>query len=159
LTYHFRRPRRGEVFVFNTQGIATGDNKRANMRGPSQFYIKRLAALPGDTLQIRPPDLFINGQRAREPGFQRVMSQRDRYRGYSNESEQDYGTEVRRSRMNLLGAPNETLEVPPMNYFALGDNSFHSSDSRDWGGVPQENVMGRGVFVYWPFPQHWGLIW
>lgn len=159
LTYHFRRPRRGEVFVFNTQGIATGDNKRANMRGPSQFYIKRLAGLPGDTLQIRPPELFINGQRAGESGFQRVMSQRDGYRGYSNESEQDYGTGVRRFRMNLLGAPDETLEVPPKNYFALGDNSFHSSDSRDWGGVPQENVMGRGVFVYWPFAQHWGLIW
>jgi signal peptidase I len=87
------------------------------------------------------------------------MSERDGYRGYSNESEQpDYGTGVRRYRMKLLGAPDETLEVPPRNYFALGDNSFHSSDSRDWGGVPEENVMGRGVFVYWPFTRHWGRI-
>jgi signal peptidase I len=48
--------------------------------------------------------------------------------------------------------------VPPRNYFALGDNSFHSSDSRDWGTVPQENIMGHGVFVYWPFGKHWGFI-
>jgi signal peptidase I len=159
VSYHFRRPQRGEVFVFNTQHIATMDNVRTQMQGPSQFYIKRLGGLAGDTLQIRPPELFINGRRAEGAGFERVMSGRDGYRGYSNESEQpDYGTGVRRYRMKLLGAPDETLEVPPRNYFALGDNSFHSSDSRDWGGVPEENVMGRGVFVYWPFTRHWGRI-
>jgi signal peptidase I len=60
--------------------------------------------------------------------------------------------------MKLLGAPEETFAVPPRNYFALGDNSFHSSDSRDWGTVPQQNIMGHGVFVYWPFASHWGFI-
>jgi len=48
--------------------------------------------------------------------------------------------------------------VPAEQYFAMGDNSKHSSDSRDWGPVLQANIMGRAVFVYWPFAPHWGLI-
>jgi signal peptidase I len=48
--------------------------------------------------------------------------------------------------------------VPPRSYFALGDNSYHSRDSRDWGIVPEVNVAGRGLFVYWPFSERWGLI-
>ena len=51
-----------------------------------------------------------------------------------------------------------TVTLDPGQYYALGDNSYHSSDSRDWGHVPQQNLMGRGVFVYWPFTRHWGLI-
>ena len=44
------------------------------------------------------------------------------------------------------------------HYFALGDNSYFSFDSRYWGPVPEENLVGRGLWVYWPFNQHWGLI-
>jgi len=40
----------------------------------------------------------------------------------------------------------------------LGDNSYNSYDSRYWGPVPDANVVGRGLLVYWPFNQHWGLI-
>jgi signal peptidase I len=48
--------------------------------------------------------------------------------------------------------------VPAHGYFALGDNSYNSYDSRYWGPVPEENLVGRGLFVYWPFNRHWGLI-
>jgi len=48
--------------------------------------------------------------------------------------------------------------VPKHGYFALGDNSNNSYDSRYWGPVPEENLVGRGLFVYWPFNSHWGLI-
>ncbi len=169
-TYHFCKPERGDVFVFNTQNIRTRENVQTGMQGPSQYYIKRLAALPGDLLQIRPPELLINGSRAKGRGFERVMSGENGYRGYSNESETppDAAGHTMRFRMNLLGSPEDTFQVPEKNYFALGDNSFHSSDSRDWGrraglstppsAVPQENIMGRGVLVYWPFTSHWGLI-
>lgn len=183
-TYHFRKPKRGEVFVFNTHGVPTRENMRQGLDGPSQFYIKRLAGTPGDTLQIVPPELLINGERARESGFQRVMSgsldaPKDGYQGYSNSSLQPVPREFaerelasRRGRdivrrgdayfslypMNRLGNPQDMVTVEPGNYFALGDNSYHSSDSRDWGQVPQENLMGRGVFVYWPFTRHWGVI-
>ncbi len=159
-SYHFRKPHHGDVFVFNTQNVPTRDNRNSLMQGPSQFYIKRLGGTPGDTLQIRPPELIINGKRAEEPGYQPVMSAQDGYRGYSNESESQPNADgqTMRYRMNLLGSPAETFTVPADNYFALGDNSFHSSDSRDWGPVPQQNIMGRGILVYWPFISHWGLI-
>jgi signal peptidase I len=159
LTYHFRHPRRDEVFVFNTQNVATRENRATGMTGPSQFYIKRLVGVPNDLLQIRPPELLINGQRGEGSGMQKVMSLQNGFRGYSNESEQlDYQGKARRFRMNHLSSPEEQVRVPADYYWAMGDNSFHSSDSRDWGPVPEKNVMGRGVFVYWPFGRHWGFI-
>ncbi len=159
MSYHFRLPQRGDVFVFNTQNVPTGDNRMTNMQGPSQFYIKRLAGTPEDTLQVRPPELFVNGQRAHGFGFERVMAAKDGYRGYQNGSEQIAADgRMFYPRMNLLGAPDETFRIEPKHYFAMGDNSFHSSDSRDWGMVPQENIMGRGIVVYWPFTRHFGPI-
>lgn len=151
MSYNFRRPKRAEVFVFNTQNIPTNEN-RAHPDGPSQFYIKRLAGLPDDKLQIKNPALFINGQPASEPGFQRVVDQKlPGYKGYCNGRDVGFFS-------GIMADPDTPYNVPPKNYFALGDNSYHSSDSRDWGPVPQQNIMGRGVFVYWPFTRHWGLI-
>ena len=148
-TYHFRTPRRADVFVFNTQGISMQGKPKP---GPpplasSQFYIKRLVGTPGDELRIAAPELFINGERARGAEFERVMAARDGYRGYAN-----------MPTMEFLNTPGATVTVPEKRYWAQGDNSYYSSDSRDWGPVPQENIMGRGVFVYWPFGAHWGLI-
>ncbi len=148
--YHFAAPQRGDVFVFNTQNLPTSG--RMPLPGePSQFYIKRLAGLPGDDLRIDPPRLFVNGEVASGPGFARVMSEKDGYRGYSNGQDNGY-------RFPHLGSPDQTLRVPPHNYFALGDNSYNSSDSRNWGPVPERNLVGRALFVYWPFNSHWGLI-
>ncbi len=143
-SYHFRQPRRGDVFVFNTKGIPTDDNQRSGMRGPSQYYIKRLAGVAGDELEITAPILRVNGQRASGPGFENVMACTNGYRGYANRE--------------LLGVPGKPYKLEAKNYFALGDNSYNSSDSRYWGPVPERNIMGRGVIVYWPFTSHFGLI-
>ncbi len=164
LSYHFRKPTRGEVFVFLTQHI---DIPNYGISGPppmkpSQFYIKRLGGVPGDELRIAAPELFHNGHRAEEPGFARVMTGRgenvrdgDVYHGYSNtigHSFDAYG----------LHSPVATFRIPERKYFALGDNSYNSSDSRAWGTVPEKNLMGPGFFVYWPFlrdrESHFGLI-
>ena len=59
---------------------------------------------------------------------------------------------------DYLATPQQTYTVPPHGYFAMGDNSYNSYDSRYWGPVPEENLVGRGLLVYWPFYQHWGLI-
>ena len=151
MTYHFRKPQHAEVFVFNTQHIPTNEN-RVHPDGPSQFYIKRLGGVPGDELRIDPPRLFQNGKEASDPRYCRVMEMKEPgYRGYSNGPEGG-------PRFGILGNPDIPFTVPPKNYFALGDNSFHSSDSRDWGPVPEQNIMGRGVIAYWPFGAHWGLI-
>ncbi len=149
LTYQLRKPVRGEVFVFNTMGIPTNEN-RTNPGGPSQFYIKRLAGTPGDNLRIVPPILEVDGAPATAPGLARVGAAKDGYRGYSNTAN---GIPFR-----YLGSPEQPFRIPPQTYFALGDNSYHSSDSRDWGIVPEKNLVGRGFFVYWPFTSHWGLI-
>jgi len=71
------------------------------------------------------------------------------YGGYSNPSPMD---------ARYLYSPDATFTIPSEHYFAMGDNSYNSFDSRYWGPVPQENLMGRGLFVYWPFLPHWGFV-
>jgi signal peptidase I len=137
-SYNFVKPHRGDVFVFRTKNIPEiGDQ--------TQFYIKRLAGLPDDTLSIDPPKLFVNGKLAEGYGFGRVMAAKDGYRGYGP------------GHLALSDA-GKTFQVPRHTYFAMGDNSYNSFDSRWWGPVPERNLVGRGLFVYWPFFPHWGLI-
>jgi signal peptidase I len=142
LSYNFVKPHRGDVFVFRTRHIA---GIREDPETGSPFYIKRLAGLPGDCLRIDPPFLYINGKKAEGYGFRREMSAQPPYRGYA------LGREY-------LSDPDRSYSVPRRGYFALGENSYNSYDSRYWGPVPEENVVGRGLLVYWPFDRHWGLI-
>jgi len=146
MSYQFVAPARGNVFVFKTTGIRHIEMGFTDPRMGSQYYIKRLAGLPGDQLRIDSPDLYVNGKLATEPAFLRVMAAKGGYRGYSN------------TGLQYLTTPEETFTVPPKSFFALGDNSYNSSDSRFWGIVPERNVAGRGLFVYWPFSSRWGLI-
>ena len=146
MSYQLRNPGRSDVFVFKTTGIRRIEMTLDPALG-SQFYIKRLAGIPGDTLRIKAPQLFLNGSPAVQPPFERVMSCENGYRGYSNPEAAQY-----------LTTPSETFTVPPRSFFALGDNSYNSSDSRYWGIVPERNVIGRGFFVYWPFSSRWGFI-
>ncbi len=141
-SYNFVKPHRGDVFVFRTNHIF---GIREDPGTGSPFYIKRLAGLPGDRLRIDPPFLYINEEKAEGFGFKRVMAAKPPYRGYA--LGRDY-----------LAQPNRSFTVPRHGYFALGDNSYNSYDSRYWGPVPEENLVGRGLFVYWPFNRHWGLI-
>jgi signal peptidase I len=137
-TYNFVKPHRGDVFVFRTKNIL-------GIGEQGQFYIKRLAGLPGDTLRIEPPKLYVDGKVAEGFGFERVMAAKDGYRGYGATGQ-------------YWSDPRKPFEVPQHTYFAMGDNSYNSSDSRYWGPVPERNLVGRGLFVYWPFIPHWGLI-
>jgi signal peptidase I len=142
ISYNFVKPHRGDVFVFRTNHIL---GIREDPETGAPFYIKRLAGLPGDTLQIRPPFLYIDGKVAKGFGFARVMTAKSSYRGYALGG-------------NYLAEPNRSFVVPEHGYFAMGDNSYNSYDSRYWGPVPEDNLVGRGLFVYWPFNPHWGLI-
>lgn len=140
--YHFRRPVRGEVFVFTTQNIEGIDI--APEQG-SAHYIKRLAGVPGDEVEVESPLLKINGKVAEEAGFKRVMSGTIQQ---PNHGYQGYGPNGRQLRFFLQ----------PKQYLALGDNSYNSSDSRYWGVVPQRNVVGPALFCYFPLGRNWGLI-
>lgn len=145
-SYHFRTPTRGEVFVFTTKHIS---GIRVPAEHGSQHYIKRLAGVPGDRLEVQAPKLLINGREAQEPGFQRVMQGTyeapvEGYRGYSDP--------------RVVGGSIQRIELGEEKYFAMGDNSYNSSDSRAWGPVPERNLVGPALFCYWPLTRHWGRI-
>ncbi len=146
VSYHFRTPTRGEVFVFTTKHI---DRINVPPEQGSQHYIKRLAGLPGDLLDVQSPKLFINGKEAEEEGFKKVMqgTRNEPVNGYRG-----YGFAE-----NVGGVINK-INLHPEDYFAMGDNSYNSSDSRVWGTVPERNLVGPALWCYWPITSHWGRI-
>lgn len=140
ISYHFMRPSVGSGFVFRTDHIPR--------IGMEQYYIKRLVGTPGDTLEIRSPVLMRNGEPIRGSiAFQKNETRSDRYGGYFNPPPPPSGQFLFRG---------EAVKVPPRSYFAMGDNSGNSQDSRYWGFVPAKDVVGRPLFVYYPFTKHWG---
>lgn len=96
-------------------------------RNPSEIYLKRAVAISGDQVAIHNGVLWLNG-----------ASVVERYAAHSN---------------HALGTTEEMpmRSVPPGQIFVLGDNRNHSSDSREWGFVPEQNVLGSPVMVLWSF--------
>ena len=123
VTFVARHPRRGDVVVFRTDGIAS--------LPPATFYVKRIAGEPGDHLRISEGKLFVN----------------DKQTSLSNAVGQIvYAFPPGAGTFS----PKTDLTVPDGCYFVLGDNSTNSFDSRFWGSVPRRNVIGRVWFCYWP---------
>jgi signal peptidase I len=141
LSYHFIRPDVGDAIVFKTGNIPSiGDDK---------YYIKRLVGVPGDVLQVKAPVLLRNGKPITgTDAFDKNAKQEDNYAGYSYSNS---------SSMRYLSNPSETVTIPEDLFFAMGDNSPHSSDSRYWGFVPKKEMVGRAMFIYYPFTHRWGL--
>ena len=86
-------------------------------------YIKRVIGVPGDKLEIRRGAVWINGKILAEPYVTFPMNPNETY-------------------------PNQSVTVPPGNYFVMGDNRGNSYDSRYWGFVPRENIIGTPMFIY-----------
>lgn len=95
---------------------------------PALDYVKRIVGLPGDIITIQDTTVIVNGKPLNEP-YVDPHRQGDPYQPFVNRV------------------------VPPNTYFVLGDNRNGSSDSRDWGCVPRQNVIGRAALVYWPLGQ------
>ena len=108
--YPFHPPQRGDVVVFRFP------------LNPSRDFVKRVMALPGETVEIRQGVVFINGEPQEEP----------------------YVTHASK----FIRAP---VTLGPDEYYVLGDNRRASNDSRDWGPVPLENIVGKALVIYWPW--------
>ncbi len=146
MSYHFRRPKVGEPIVFRTDNLEGIDRDN---RG--KYYIKRAVGGPGDTLELEPPGLKRNGEwNTGAEAFERNRLQEGQYPGY-----------VFPSRNSQYPIPfwdgQQPLVIPEGHYFAMGDNSPNSADGRMWGLVPQREIVGRAIFIYYPFSHRWGL--
>ena len=120
--YHLREPERGDVIVFKTPSVA---QQRC---GASGTFVKRLIGLPGERVELRPENglthVFIDGKRLDEASYL------DPSRRGSGET--------------------QTFQVPEGHYFMMGDNRTKSCDSREWGSVPRDNLIGKVFATYWP---------
>ena len=140
-TYHFFPPKVGDPIVFRTGTIDYPPQPLGE-----KYYIKRLAGIGGDQLAIDPPALFINDEVADDNiAFRDNAEQIDGYRGYVNNG----------GNMRYL-TPGSVYEIPADEFFALGDNSNNSLDSRYWGSATEKAIIGRALFIYYPFTKRWG---
>jgi signal peptidase I len=111
--------------------------------------VKRVVARPGDRLQLRQGVLYVNEKRQREPfaiyqqSFPSPFSQEFPPNAYT-----DPGVSIRWWRELQRDTQNGELDVPPHRYFVLGDNRNDSLDSRFWGFVPRQNIVGQPFLVY-----------
>ena len=115
--YRFTDPERGDIVVF--QAV------EPNAEGEFDILVKRVAGLPGDTVQVQGGTLFVNGRPQNEP--------------YLN-------TDV----VPDVNSPFGPVKVPEGTFFALGDNRGNSLDSRFYGFVPMENLKGEAFLRFWP---------
>jgi signal peptidase I len=114
LAYLFQQPHRGDVIVFRPPNDL---NER---------YIKRVIGVPGDTLQLTPSDVYVNGILLNEPYLAPTPP------GYTNNMEP------------------ATIHLGPSQYFVMGDNRTNSQDSRFFGPISQSEIIGQAEFVVWP---------
>ncbi len=115
-TWCVRQPQRGDIIVFHYP------------RDPSRDFIKRVIGLPGETVEVRNGDVYIDGQFLPEP----------------------FGPNP-----GSYNAPPEKLSSDEL--FVLGDNRNNSSDSHMWGPLPEHFIVGKAWLSYWP-PQYWSII-
>ncbi len=101
---------------------------------PQVDYVKRIIAIPGDVISIVGEKVTVDGVTLSEP----YVNPADPFNPF---------------------APIYNSTIPPGNYFVMGDNRGNSSDSRQWGFVPRQNIIGQATFVYWPFGvDNYGLL-
>lgn len=117
---------------------------------PTQHFVKRVVGVPGDRVRLVNKEVFVNGIRVQEP-----------YVRYTSRVHDVFRDDFPRLNMSVPGLEGDwwqqmrqlvedgQLIVPEGHYFVMGDNRDESLDSRYWGFVPRENVIGRPLLIYW----------
>lgn len=126
----FRQPARGDIIVFKYPQ----DEKRD--------FIKRIVGTPGDTVQVRGDQVFLNGRPLSEP--------------YARRTEGPLGDRAQPSYCGYAYGCEPTA-VPADSYFVMGDNRNNSQDSRYWGFVKKDKIKGKAFLIYWSWDsdRHW----
>ena len=137
-----REIRRGDIVVFLSPEI------------PGLFVVKRIVGVPGDRIHLRDGALYRNGEKLNEPYVQHISPNYDPYRDNfpALPPSEIYGVTSQDWQATMQSfIQGDDIVVPPGNYFGMGDNRDVSKDSRYWGFIPQGNVVGRPLFIYWSF--------
>jgi signal peptidase I len=141
---HYRDVQRGDIIVFYKP---TEESNCDHI-----FLVKRVIAIPGDRIHLRGGVVYLNGAAQHEPEITTSASSPgdayvDDFPSVSPSKEP--GVTAEWSVLMPRYVHDGDLVVPPGKYFAMGDNRDNSLDSRYWGFVPRENIIGRPLFVYW----------
>jgi len=135
----FAEPGRWDVIVFNPP------------HDPSKNYVKRLVGLPGDTLEMRGKQLYLNRRRVQEPHARHLDNGGDAIHPGMSWQRDHLVPGARLSSYRPSRDSWGPLVVPDDQFFVLGDNRDNSEDSRYWGFVEREAIRGRPWFVYYSF--------
>jgi signal peptidase I len=146
---HYRPVQRGDVIVF----------MKPNPESPDMILVKRAIGIPGDHIHLRRGVVYLNGVAQNEPyagmpgddgDLQHAYNPyRDDFPSVTPGPEEQLTEQWRQELPTVI--QGDDLVVPPGKVFAMGDNRTESLDGRYWGFVPDENIMGRPMFVYWSF--------
>jgi signal peptidase I len=134
----YRKIRRGDIVVFHYP------------LNPAQDFVKRVVALPGDRLRLINKRVYVNGIPQREPYVQYINGPRNYYLDDFPQTDSPvYGVDAKWWKEMPKLVEDHQLIVPEGHYFVLGDNRDDSQDSRYWGFVPRENIIGQPLLIYW----------
>ena len=139
--------RRGDIIVFRYP---------VDIR---QNYVKRVIGIPGDHIRVIDKVVHVNGKPLTEPYAQHILPGLEPYRdNFPSEPPTelykrlvDGQRMLDRAREMLQHSENGDLVIPPDFYFAMGDNRDNSLDSRYWGLVPRENIIGKPLLIFWSY--------
>ena len=146
---HYRPVHRGDIIVFF----------KPNSETPDMYLVKRAIAIPGDRVHLRNGIVYLNGVAQNETYAGMPQNDGNPMHAY-NPYRDDFPSSPPGPMDDLTALwgdelpshiQNGDLVVPPGKVFAMGDNRTESLDGRYWGFVPQENIVGRPMFVYWSF--------
>jgi signal peptidase I len=140
----YRQIHRGDIVVFLSPAE------------PGLYVVKRIMGIPGDRIHLRDGVVYRNGEKLNEPYVIHQGSGDASYNPYRDNFPAVAPTEFNNVTPDWQLALPQHIEgddvvVPPNSYFGMGDNRDVSLDSRYWGFIPQENVIGRPMFIYWSF--------